>query len=45
MNEIKKNRQLSARLKASKAFRELDDEVSRIEEQQQVTESQQPIVR
>ena len=44
MNEIKKNRQLSARLKASKAFRELDDEVSRIE-QQQVTESQQPIVR
>jgi hypothetical protein len=45
MNEIKKNRQLSARLKASKAFRELDDEVSRIEQQQQVTESQQPIVR
>lgn len=48
MYEIKKNRQLNARLKASKAFRELEEEVSRIEQQsesQQVTESNQPTIR
>jgi len=34
MNEIKKNRQLNARLKSSKAFRELEEEVNRIEQPQ-----------
>jgi len=34
LNEIKKNRQLNARLKSSRAFRELEEEVNRIEQPQ-----------